>query len=109
MWSGSRAELKRDARRDRGAVERLINHVHIYDLFFTRTVKVFDPPDEGPLVSLDERYPLKLKEYLAQVLMLCWKHALQEAFPGTACEFSYATEPEAYGPTITFRQSEPRA
>ncbi|HMA35512.1 MAG TPA: hypothetical protein VKY74_13665 [Chloroflexia bacterium] len=73
------------------AVESIVNHVHIYDLFM-------NSPNE-------EVYSLELFEYLAQVLMRCWKYALADIFPDKQFTFEYKTEPDAYGPTITFYQS----
>lgn len=106
MWQIQSDDAGPQTREHRCSMEQLINHLHIYDLSHTHTVKMLEPPDGGPLVLMDLVYSLELKEYLARVLMVCWKHALQEAFPDRQFEFSYATEPEEYGPTITFWQSD---
>jgi hypothetical protein len=73
------------------AVEALVNHVHIYDLFLN------SPPD----VKYDDR----LYDYLGRILLLCWRHALHEAFPEKEFAFVYSTDPAEYGPTITFSQA----
>jgi len=49
---------------------------------------------------------IELDEYLAKILTVMWKHALEEAFPGKEFEFYYATEPDEYGPTISFCQKD---
>jgi hypothetical protein len=48
---------------------------------------------------------LPLLEYLAQVLMVCWKHALLELFPDKQFTFSYLTPPDVPGPEISFYQA----
>ena len=76
---------------DRQRIEAMINHTHIYDLFLNTGAEV--------------TYSLELYEYLAQVLIVTWKHALQTAFPTKSFTFEYGTEPNEYGPTVTFYQS----
>ncbi len=79
-------ELKGDNR----ALEALINHLHVYDLF-----------------SNDGENDLETYEYLGEVLVECWTCALKTKFPNLEFTVDYATEPEEYGPTITFYQSKP--
>jgi hypothetical protein len=71
-------------------IERVINHVHVYDLFTH---------------SGTSGTALEALEYLAQVLMRCWECNLRETFPNRRFVLAYATEPEEYGPTITFFQA----
>jgi hypothetical protein len=74
------------------AVEAMLNHVHISDLY--------------PGIPVGPDSPLPLLEYLAQVLMVCWKHALLELFPDKQFTFSYLTAPEVPSPEISFYQAE---
>ncbi|MBO0769103.1 MAG: hypothetical protein J2O48_10515 [Solirubrobacterales bacterium] len=68
------------------AIERTVNHVHLWDLF--------DPRDEDvPAGELD---------YLADVLAATWRAALADRFPDRDCEVVIAREAEDYGPTISF-------
>jgi hypothetical protein len=74
-------------------IEAMINHVHIRDLFLNSPKHV--------------EYPGKLHKYLADVLAICWKHALQEAFPERTFTVSVFDDPvHSYGPEITFYQEE---
>ncbi len=77
---------------NREAIETTINHVHIHDLFLD------DPGRESINIKLDE--------YLAKILTVMWKHALKEAFPDKEFAFYYATEPDDYGPIISFYQKD---
>lgn len=67
---------------NRQAVESVINHLHMYDLFKS---------DDAPLETF---------EYVAQVMLRTWKAALAEQFPDKHFEVRYVTEPDDYGPTI---------
>lgn len=66
--------------------ESLYNHFHVYDLFYKTH------PDT----------PLIAYEYIAELLLEMWKAALHQQYPKVVFCFEYATEPDAYGPTITF-------
>jgi len=70
---------------ERWRVEAVLNEVHLYDLLL-------------------EEAALPLLEYLAATLKRCWQAALREAFPGRRFIILYETEPEAYGPTLSFWQ-----
>ena len=72
---------------DRSRIERVINHVHLWDLFdFDRE----DLPDE----TIND---------LARVLASTWRCALQNRFPHRTFEVRLILEdPEEYGPTIAF-------
>jgi hypothetical protein len=72
----------------RSAIEGMVNHTHLYDLF---------PQAEGDDV-------LAAYEQLAGILRRCWKAALAVRFPARHFHFSYETEPVAYGPTLSFHQ-----
>jgi hypothetical protein len=74
---------------DLSAVEAMVNHVHVYDLFETSGA------------DLD----LAVYEQVGQTLLRCWTARVQTAFPARTFAFRYATEPDEYGPTITFFQS----
>lgn len=76
---------------DQQAFERLHNHLHMYDLFAT------DEPTPAPLAGY---------EYLAKILLQSWRAALAAQHPGVTFAFSYATEPDDYGPTISFWHGE---
>lgn len=71
---------------EKQSVEKLINHLHIYDLF------PYDHPD----------ITLLSYEYLAKFMLEMWKAKLHTQFPDVSFCFDYATEPDAYGPTIVF-------
>jgi hypothetical protein len=75
---------------DRRAIESAINEVYVYDLFRHR-----DRDD----------VPLAVHEFVGQVLRRTWACALDSTFPSRRFEFSYRSEPEALGPTLTFWQS----
>jgi hypothetical protein len=71
---------------DKSKVERVINHVHLWDLF-----------------KLDEEnIPEKAIEDLARVLSLCWKCALREQFAGLDFDMRLVLDESEYGPTIFF-------
>lgn len=78
-------------RGDREAIERIINHVHIWDLF--------------PGGSPGDGNALHVAEYVAGVLLKSWECALKDTFPDRTFDFYYATEPDDYGPTIAFFQT----
>lgn len=63
---------------NRQAVEAMLNHEHIHDLFIN-SAQSMDPSPQ-------------LLQYLAQVLLICWRHALQEVFPEKQFAFSYIAE-----------------
>lgn len=67
-------------------IERMVNHVHVYDLFAN---------------SGASGTAIEALNYLAQTLMRCWDCDLRATFPSRRFVFEYATEPEEYGPTIT--------
>jgi hypothetical protein len=103
-WSDPPEDLSRLSPERRQSYEALVNHVHIYDLFPAKSSLRIEPPDGGPIILRDAVYSLELKEYLAQVLLVSWKHALMEAYPDKKFEFSYGTEPYEHGPTVSFWQ-----
>jgi hypothetical protein len=74
---------------DCAAVERVLNHVHLYDVF-----RPVQPAGRD----------LTLYERVGQVVRACWRCRLREAFPARSFVVDYATEPEEYGPTVTFWQ-----
>lgn len=69
----------------REAIERAINHVHLWDLF---------PPasEDVPAAELD---------HLADVLGATWRAALAQQFPDRTGEVVVLRNGEEYGPTIT--------
>jgi len=73
---------------NRSATEAMINHVHIHDLFVNSASRV--------------EYPAELKQYLGKVLLICWRHALEDAFPSRHFVFSIAGPSE---PSISFYQA----
>ncbi|CAN5892871.1 hypothetical protein BH24DEI2_BH24DEI2_01310 [soil metagenome] len=76
---------------DKRALEGLINHLHVYDLFSFA--------DDG--VEID----LSVRECLGETLVECWTCALKTKFPEVSFTVDYATEPDEYGPTLTFYQT----
>ena len=76
---------------NKSAIEGMINHVHISDLFLNSPKEVKD--SKG------------LDEYIAKILMVCWKHALQEQFPGKQFVFSLDGD-YGYTDSISFYQAE---
>ena len=72
------------------AIERVLNEVHFYDL-------VDDNFDDTQLPVL-ERAAIRLRE--------AWCAALAGAFPGRRFTVEYSTEPDQYGPTVSFHQAE---
>ncbi len=70
---------------EREAIERVINHVHLWDLF--------DPDSEG--------VPARELDSLAAVLGRTWRAALDAQFPDRIGEVHVAREGEDYGPTLT--------
>lgn len=70
-------------------LERMLNHVHVYDL-------ILDPAADA--------VDIQVWEHIGQALLHCWRAALRTQFPERAFGFSYATEPNVYGPTISFWQ-----
>ncbi|MGI8587176.1 MAG: hypothetical protein ACR2M0_05745 [Chloroflexia bacterium] len=76
---------------DTRAVEAMLNHTHIHDLY----PGIRDGPDAS----------LELLEYLAQIFLVSWRHALLEGFPEKRFVFSYLTQPEVPSPEISFYQA----
>jgi hypothetical protein len=78
------------------SLEFLVNNVNTAYIF----------ADNG--IGIDEQvFPQELFVYLAQVLLVCWKHALAEAFPDRKFEFFYHVEDDLVDPKITFWQVRP--
>lgn len=71
------------------AIESVLNEVHLYDVV----------ADEA---WSDEQ--LRDLEAAAKKIAASWRAALGERFPAKRFELTYASEPDAYGPTISFRQ-----
>ena len=66
--------------------ESVCNHLHIYDVF----------------PNTHDDTPLEAYEYIAKFVLRSWRAALNEQYPDVQFEFDYQTEPDAYGPTISF-------
>lgn len=71
-------------------IEAAVNRTRLDDLFMH--------------VPEGVEFSVQLLEYLAQCLLMCWKHALEAAFPDRRFTFYYGTLPEESSPTITFHQ-----
>jgi hypothetical protein len=69
------------------AVERVVNHVHLYDL-----VEELSDTDLPALEDLARR--------IAQL----WTDTLQARYPEYRAVVSFASEPDEYGPTLTLHQ-----
>jgi len=72
-------------------LETTLNHTHIYDLF--------SESEENEDVSLE------ICDEIAKHIAKSWTNALKEAFPDKKFTVTLSTEPDDYGPTITFCQS----
>jgi hypothetical protein len=68
------------------AIERMMNHVHLIDLFVNSY-------DQEALATL---------EFMGEIMAYCWRSALHEQFPTVQFEVEYAAGTEDNGPTITF-------
>lgn len=74
---------------DRRAVESMLNHVHISDLFLNS--------------RKDVTYPGELYDFLAHALMLGWKQVLQDKYPDKRFTFTLRYSPS---PEISFHQND---
>jgi hypothetical protein len=74
---------------DTRAVEALLNHVHIKDLFLN--------PPKG------KEHSEQLYEYLAEALIFGWKQILTSSYPDKQFVFTLR---HGYGPEISFHQAE---
>jgi hypothetical protein len=72
-------------------IESVMNHVHLYDF-------VGDDYTDTELPTL-ERTALRIQA--------SWRVALIHEFPDRTFEVTYATEPDEYGPTVSFHQPPP--
>lgn len=72
------------------AIERVLNEVHFYDL-------VDDTFDDGQLSVLEQA---------AVRVQSAWSAALSSAYPDRRFTVEYSTEPDQYGPTVSFHQAE---
>ena len=70
-------------------IEAVLNEVHLYDL-------LADDYDDGQLGDLEQ---------IARRMAEAWTVALATRFPDISFHVSFATEPDEYGPTISFHQS----
>lgn len=77
---------------NRHSIESMINHTHDYDLFNYAADRETVAPD--------------VWEHIGQTLLASWRAAIHQAFPARRFAFDYATEPNEYGPTITFWQED---
>jgi len=73
---------------DRRAIEAMINHVHIYDIFSHCEPDIED--------SVFDR--------LAQVLQNAWSMYFQKVFPDKKIEIEYVSGEQDYGPTLYIYQ-----
>ncbi len=71
------------------ALEDVVNHVHLYDV-----VAEYSGSDED----------LQRLEAVAMLMKQSWAARLAIAFPGRTFIVTFATEPEEYGPTVSFNQ-----
>ena len=73
---------------DRGKLERMLNHVHLYDLFD----QCQDDVSDDLFLSLAER------------MKLCWEMKLKLEFPDRKFIVELSSGDEDYGPTLVFYQ-----
>lgn len=76
------AELEGNSQR----IETLANHLHLYDLFFS----------SGYSSDID------VYEHLGHLLQKSWMCALNDQFPDVHFNVILSSEPDDYGPTLTF-------
>ncbi len=69
-------------------VERLINHVHVYDVFSGCSEDVAD----------------SVFEKLSEVIGFCWEVALKNKFPHKKFKVEVSNSDQDYGPVVTFFQ-----
>lgn len=72
---------------DVAALEAVVNHVHVWDLF-----------DQDAVDGLEGAC-----SEMAELIAATWRCALAEAFPDRS--FSVVVDNDDYGPTVTFRSS----
>ncbi len=75
---------------DKGRIETVINHLHIYDLFA-----------DSPRVSMD-LYSNKVWFYMASVMQQTWQAALKMQYPEHNFEVEVFTEEDLVDPQVTF-------
>lgn len=67
-------------------IETFANHLHLYDLFF----------------SSGYSSDIEVYEHLGHLLRKSWMCALNDQFPDVKFNVILSSEPEDYGPTLTF-------
>lgn len=72
-----------DSLGDRGAVESMVNHVHVWDIFAVRT--------EAEAAAA---------RFLAGKICEMWSAAIKIRFPGRSFHATVDNRPEQYGPTL---------
>lgn len=70
---------------DRRAIEEIVNHVHLWDLFSSET----------------EEVPDAQVEQLARTMARTWEMALADQFPERDPEVIFSCDHESYGPMLT--------
>ncbi|NUT69439.1 hypothetical protein HNP01_28640 [Pseudomonas corrugata] len=70
------------------AVEKIMNHTHLYDVFAGCTDEVDDV----------------VFEQLAEVIALSWRLVLKDKFPKGKFSVDVSNSDQDYGPTVTFYQ-----
>ncbi|PAU59238.1 hypothetical protein [Pseudomonas sp. PICF141] len=73
---------------DIGAVERMLNHTHLYDVFAGCTDKVDDV----------------VFEQLCEIVALSWRLVLKDKFPNRLFSVEVSNSDQDYGPVVTFFQ-----
>lgn len=86
------ANWKNVLNQDRHQLESTLNRTHVYDLFSESESSV--------------EVNLEMCEEIGKYLAKSWASALKENFPEKKFDIRFSTEPNDYGPTITFYQSE---
>ena len=99
-------QFKEWAREKPGNVEFTANYFTVPALFANSGPEKVDAKDDSGEPYWDGRptIPQELFVYLAQVLLMCWKHALAETFPDKEFEFYYFYDETSFPPTISFYQ-----
>jgi len=67
-------------------IERLINHVHVYDIF----------------AGCSEDVPEEVFDKLSKIIGFCWDIALKSKFPDKKFKVEVSNSDQDYGPVVTF-------
>jgi len=70
---------------DRAAIEEVVNHLHLWDVFDAR----------------EEQVPEEALNSIGEVLVRTWRCALSEQFPDRSFRVELSNDESDYGPTLS--------